>query len=52
MAFNRLWLVFTKISHLRYFDSEYYIWIETDASSYAIDRILNQLTSKTSLYLG
>lgn len=29
---------------LRYFHSEYYIYIETDASGYAISRVLNQIT--------
>ena len=47
-AFNRLRLAFTEAPILRYFDLEYHIWIETDASSYAIDGVLSQLTSGTN----
>ena len=35
---------FTKAPILRYFDSECHIWIETDASSYAISGVLGQMT--------
>ena len=42
-AFNHLRLVFIKAPILRYFDSESHIWIETDASSYAISEVLSQL---------
>ena len=47
MAFNHLRLVFTKILILWHFDPEYYIWIETDASGYAIGGIQSKLASKT-----
>ena len=43
LAFTQLRKTFTKALILRHFDSECYIWIETDASSYAISRILSQL---------
>ena len=43
-AFNRLRQAFTKAPILRHFDSECHIRIETDASGYAIGRVLNQLT--------
>ena len=43
-TFIKLKQVFTKALILQHFDSEYHIWIETDASSYAISRILGQLT--------
>ena len=42
-AFNHLWLAFIKAPILQYFDLESHIRIETDALSYAIDRILSQL---------
>ena len=48
-AINSLWLAFTKAPILWHFDPECHIWIETDASGYTIDEVLNQLTSKTSL---
>ena len=48
-AFNRFWLVFTKAPILRHFDPECHIWIETDASGYAIGDVLSQLASRTSL---
>ena len=48
-AFNHLWLAFTKALILQYFDPECHIWIKTDTSSYAISKMLNQLTSGTSL---
>ena len=43
-AFTQLKQVFTKASILRHFDLEYHIQIETDVSSYAINRVLSQLT--------
>ena len=43
-AFNRLWLAFTEALILRHFDPECHIWIETDASGYAIGGVLSQLT--------
>ena len=48
-AFNCLRLAFTKAPILRHFDPECNIWIETDASGYAIHGVLSQLASKTSL---
>ena len=47
-AFNHLWLVFTEALILRHFDLECHIWIETDASGYAIGGVLSQLTSGTN----
>ena len=47
-AFNRLWLAFTKAPILWYFDPECHIWIETDASGYAINGVLSQLVFGTS----
>ena len=44
LAFIKLRQAFVKAQILYYFDPECYIWVETDASSYAIDRILSQLT--------
>ena len=41
LAFNRLWLAFTKAPILWHFDPEYHIWIETDASGYAIGGVLS-----------
>ena len=41
IAFNCLWLVFTKASILRHFDLKCHIWIETDALSYAIGGVLS-----------
>ena len=43
-AFNQLRQAFTKAPILQHLDSECHIQIETDASSYAIRRILSQLT--------
>ena len=43
--FNRLRQAFTKASILRHFDPECHIWIETNASGYAIERVLSQLTA-------
>ena len=47
-AFNRLRLAFTKALILRHFDPECHIWIETDASGYAISGVLSQIASGTS----
>ena len=44
-AFTQLRQAFTKAPILQHFDSKCHIWIKTDASSYAISRIVNQLTS-------
>ena len=44
-AFNQLRQVFTKAPILQQFDSECHIWIETNASGYAIRGVLSQLTS-------
>ena len=41
-AFNYLWLAFIKAQILQHFDLEDHIQIETDASGYAIDRVLIQ----------
>ena len=42
-AFNHLQLAFIKVPILRHFDSKCHIWIETDASGYAISGVLSQL---------
>ena len=47
-AFNRLRLAFTKASILWHFDLKCHIWIETDASGYAISGMLNKLTLGTN----
>ena len=47
-AFNCLRLAFTKAPIPRHFDPECHIWIETDASGYAIGGVLSQLASGTS----
>ena len=47
-AFNRLRLAFIEAPILRHFDPECHIQIETDASDYAIGRVLSQLTSGTN----
>ncbi len=44
-AFIHLRKAFTETSILRHFDPECPIWIETDASRYAIGRVLSQMTS-------
>ena len=49
MAFNRLQLAFIKAPILWYFDLKYYIWIETNISSYAIGDMLSQLAFETKL---
>ena len=43
-TFNRLKQAFTKAPILQHFDPECHIRIETDASGYAIGRVLSQLT--------
>ena len=43
-AFNRLRQAFTEAPILRHFNPECHIRIETDASSYALRGVLNQLT--------
>lgn len=45
VTFTQLRKAFTEALIFEYFDSEYYIQIETNASSYAIGEILSQLTS-------
>ena len=40
-AFTQLRQVFIKASIVQYFDPECHIWIETDASGYAISRVLS-----------
>ena len=42
-TFNHLQLVFIKVPILQHFDLKSYIRIETDISSYTINRILSQL---------
>ena len=44
MAFTKLKQVFIKAPILHYFDLEHYIWVEIDASGYAIGGILSKLT--------
>ena len=44
LTFTQLRKVFTKAPILQHFDLECHIQIETNASSYAIDRVLSQLT--------
>ena len=41
MVFNHLQLAFTKALIFRHFDLECHIWIETDASGYAIGGVLS-----------
>ncbi len=43
-AFIHLRKAFTKAPILRHFDPECHIWIETDASGYAIGGVLSQMT--------
>ena len=45
LAFINLRQAFFKAPFLHHFDLEHYIWIETDASVYAIEEISSQLTS-------
>ena len=44
-AFDQLCQAFTKAIIFQYFDPEWYIWVETDASGHAIDGVLSQLTN-------
>ena len=44
-ALNQLRQAFTKALILRYFNPEYHIQIETDASGYTIEGVLSQLNS-------
>ena len=46
-AFNYLWLAFTRAPILQHFALKYYIWIETDASSYKIGGVLSQFVFET-----
>ena len=46
LAFTELRQAFLKAPILYHFDPERHIWIETDASGYAIGGILSQLTSE------
>ena len=46
-AFNRLQLTFTKTPIPWHFDPECHIWIETDASDYAIGGVLSQVAFGT-----
>ena len=48
IAFNCLWLAFTKAPILWYFNSECHIWIKTNSLGYVIDGVLSQLSSKTN----
>ena len=49
LAFTRLRQAFTEAPILHQFDPERHIFIETDAFSYAIGRVLNELTSDQRL---
>ena len=49
MTFNCLRVIFTKAWIFWHFDSEYHIWIETNASSNKIGGVLSSLTSKSWL---
>ena len=40
-AFNHLWLAFIEVLIFQHFDLKSHIWIKTNASSYAIDGVLN-----------
>ena len=48
IAFNRLWLAFTKTPILQHFDPKCHIQVETDVLGYAISGVLSQMTSETS----
>ena len=48
MAFTKLRQEFIKAPIFHHFDPERHIWVETDALSYAISRVLSQLTSNNS----
>ena len=45
LAFTQLRKAFTIAPILQHFNPEYYIWIKTDASDYAIGGVLSQPTS-------
>lgn len=49
LTFTQLKKIFIKALILYYFNLERYIQIKTNASSYAIGGVLNQLTSKIKL---
>ena len=49
-AFNRLWLAFTNVPILQYFDLGCQVWIETEALGYVISGVLSQLISGTRPY--
>ena len=44
LAFTQLRQAFIEAPSFWYFDFEYHIWIQIDVSSYAINRVLSQLT--------
>ena len=48
-VFIHLWNAFIEALILRHFDPKRHIWIETDASGYAIGGVLSQLTSNQLL---
>ncbi len=48
-AFIHLRKAFTEAPILRHFDPEHHMWIEIDASGYAIDGVLSQMTSDQPL---
>ena len=50
IAFNYLWLTFIKTLIFWYFDSKYYIQIETNVFRYVINNKLSQQIFGTSLY--
>ena len=41
---NHLWYALTQAPIFQYFDPKWHIWIETNASNYAIGAVLSQLT--------
>lgn len=47
LAFTQLRQIFTKALIVQHLDLKRHIWIETNASGYAIDDVLSQLTEKT-----
>ena len=51
-VFNNLKQVFIKASILQYFNWKSYIKIDTNVSSYAIDRVLNQLKLDSNISLN
>ena len=50
-AYNCLWLSFIKVLILWYNNPEFYIWIKTKTSGYAIEEMRSQLTSGTNFDL-